>query len=67
MFGNRKRFLRDGDAIVNLDHVQIIQYMPDERRIYFWFGKNDRFTMCDKSPADFEKIVRAVKCGRAGK
>jgi hypothetical protein len=65
MFGNRKRFLRDGDVIVNLDQVQMLQYEPTAKKICFWFSEDECHSMCDKTPADFEKIVRAIKRERA--
>jgi hypothetical protein len=67
MSENRKRFLRKGDVIINLDHVRVISYRQERNEIVFLLSGRENYSVAlhNASRAEFERIASALKHGEA--
>jgi hypothetical protein len=65
MSGDRKRFLRKGDTIINLDCVGEIRYDGDRSKLFVFFpdGEGDCTVLPNVTRAEFERLVSELKCG----
>jgi hypothetical protein len=64
MFGNRKRFLRVENRIINLDQVCMMEYEEMKKQIHFYFTDENKFALWEMEQADFERLASALKYGR---